>query len=617
MCMKAYAGSSVFLSAILLSLALTSRSILAADSPELVIITASRVPQNIDDILASVTVIDRAEIERSQARTLDEILAKVEGISIARSGGVGQVTSIFLRGSESDHTLWLIDGIRIGSVTAGLPALQDLPIDSIERIEIVRGPRSSLYGADAVGGVIQIFTRRDKGATPSARVTMGSAGSVQGSAAVGLIANQASFDLQVSHLKTDGSNACLGLPYPPGGGCFTLEPDRDPYRNTSGNFRATYQFDEGSELEGFVQRSKAHVAFDSSWLNESDLINQIAGIKFSTVLIDQLRSNLSVGRSWDKSTSLRKGSSYTSVFNSSRESVSWQNDLRFAGGDWVLGLDWLRDQIQSDTAYVETARDNKAVFGQYASQIGAQSVTAALRLDDNQQFSKNTTGSLGWGFRFKSGLQAYASFGTAFKAPSFNDLYYPDFGNSDLLPEHSRTGEFGFKQKLDWGRWAVSAYRSEVKDLVAFDLDTYLPQNIQSAHIVGLEGSLQWHSGPWHLHQSLSILQAEDRSKGASSGRELPRRPKFSASSSLGWLSGDWDLGASFQYVSRRYDDLANARRLGGYGLLDLTVDRRMHSVINLQLRLSNALDHQYQNATLYPALGREVFLTVRYRAPR
>ncbi|MFM7708550.1 MAG: TonB-dependent receptor plug domain-containing protein [Gammaproteobacteria bacterium] len=209
--------------------------LLASDT---VVVTASRLSESLDETLSSVTVIEREDIERLQARTLDELLAGVEGFSLTRQGGVGQPTSVFLRGGESDHVLWLVDGVRIGSVTTGIPVVQDLPIDSIERIEIVRGPRSSLYGADAMGGVVQIFTRRGSSAPSSLRVSGGSNGTTQLALSAGLGDATGWLDLQASHLRTDGVNACLGRPFPPGGGRFTNEPDRDPYRNGSVNLRA-------------------------------------------------------------------------------------------------------------------------------------------------------------------------------------------------------------------------------------------------------------------------------------------------------------------------------------------------------------------------------------------
>ncbi len=581
------------------------------------VITATRTLQKLEDTLSSVTIIDREDIERSQARTLDELLADVEGVAVARQGGIGQPTSVYVRGGESDHVLWIIDGVRIGSVTTGIPALQDLPLDSVERIEIVRGARSSLYGPDAMGGVVHIFTRRGAEANRSLRVTAGSNGTRQLALGQGFGDESAWVDLQASHLETDGINACLGLPFPPGGGCFTSEPDRDPYRNTSVNLGAGYRFDGGTTLEAYAQRAKARVSFDSSFLNQSDLVNQVAGVKLVSEPTPGWRSTLTVGRSWDESTSFSASASFTSVFNSSRDTVTWQNEWRVDEGNFLIGADFLKDRVDSDISYTRSSRDNIAAFAQYAFGFGSQDLALAARLDDNEQFGSNATGSVAWGVRLSDGLQAYASVGSAFKAPSFNELYYPGFSNPNLSPERALTTEIGLKQRLPWGRWSVSAYRSDVDDLIAFDVATFLPQNVSKASLGGVEGAIEWQRGPWRISQTFGWLSAEDRSQGFTRGRELPRRPAWSGRSSLEWSGAAFDLGASVQFVSRRYDDLANSRELGGYATVDLTGAWRVSSVTEVQVRFANAFDRRYETATLYPALGREFFVTLRYRAPR
>jgi vitamin B12 transporter len=581
-----------------------------------VVVTAARLEQPLDESLASVTVIRRADIERTQARSVEELLAGVEGLSIAGGGGLGKVTSVFVRGAESDHTLWLVDGVRIGSVTTGTPALQDLPIDTIERIEIVRGPRSSLYGADAIGGVVQVFTRRGRGAAPSLRLTGGSNGTRQGAASIGFGGESAWVDLQASHLETDGINACRGLPFPPGGGCFISEPDRDPYRNTSGNVRAGWRISPALEVQGFVQRTEGRGDFDGSFVNESELANQVAGLEFAGRIGDAWASKLAAGRSWDEVTSFRNGVQ-RSVFDTRRDTATWQNDLSLGErGQLVLGLDWLQDRVASSTRFVSDSRWNRAAFAQYQADLGRHEFSLAARLDENQQFGSNATGSLAWGVGLAGGLHVYASAGTAFKAPSFNELYFPGFGNPSLDPEKAQTLEIGVKQSARWGRWTLAAFGSDVDDLIAFDSATFLPQNIARARLAGVEGSLRLQRAGWRLEQSLTWLDTEDRSAGATRGRELPRRPGVSGRTTVGWADDRLDLAVSTQFAGRRYDDLANRQALGGYAVVDLTGGWRLSASTELQLRIANLFDRQYETAYLYPSLGREALVTVRYRAP-
>ena len=598
----------IFLSSVALSLSALAR----ADE---FVITASRVAESLDQTLASVTVIDRAQIEALQPRSIDDILQGVEGVSFARNGGVGQITAMYLRGGESDHVLWLIDGVRIGSVSAGLPALQDLPVDSIERIEIVRGPRSSLYGADAMGGVIQIFTRRPAGAEPTARVGMGSNGTRQASAGVRLGVEDLWLDLQAAHLETDGTNACLGAPFPPGGGCFTSEPDRDPYENTSVNVRAGYRL-EGHVWEAFVQRAEADVAFDSSFYNRSDLVNQAAGIKWVSDWTAAWRSTIQLGQSRDESTSFREGLNGLGIFDTRRDSLTLQNEWETGAGRWIAGVDWLRDRLGGTTAYDRDSRDNRSVYASFSTEWAGTRIGLSARHDDDEQFGSEVTGSLALG-RAVGPVQVYASAGTAFKAPTFNDLYFPGFSNPQLDPERARTVELGVKARPEWGSWSVSAYRSEIKDLVAFDFVTFTPQNLAEAQLAGVEGKLQWRRGAFRFDQSASWLQAEDRSPGASSQRELPRRPEWQARSALTWVTPSVDWSASVLFTGRRYDDLANTVELGSHALLDLMATWRASTSMDIQLKVANAFDREYTTANWYTALGREVFVNVRYRASR
>lgn len=586
-----------------------------ADALAEVVVTASRVAENLDDSLSSVTVIRRDDIARAQARTVEELLAGVEGIAVAGGGGLGKVSSVFVRGTESDHTLWLVDGVRIGSVTAGIPNVWELPVDSIERIEIVRGPRSSLYGADAIGGVVQVFTRRGAGQAPAMRLTGGSNGTLQGAASIGFGDADLWLDLQASHLETDGINACRGLPFPPGGGCFTNEPDRDPYRNTSANLRAGWQLSPAFSAQAFVQRAEGRADYDGSFVNQSLTVNQVAGLQLDAEPGAGWRSHLTVGRSWDDNESFKDGVS-RSVFDSRRDTASWQNDLALgARGTLVLGLDWLRDAVTSTTRYTEDSRWNRAAFAQFGSGLGRHEFSLAARYDDNQQFGGHATGSVAWGYGFESGLRVYANAGTAFKAPSFNDLYFPGFSNARLEPEESRSVELGLRRSGRWGRWSVAAFGSDVDQLIAFDSATFLPQNIQRARLAGVEGALQLRREAWRLEQTLTWLDTEDRSPGVQRGRELPRRPSLSGRTTLGWSGAALDLAATLQYAGRRYDDLANRQPLGGYAVLDLTGAWQVTPGTALQLRLANLLDREYETSWLFPALGREVFLTIRYTA--
>jgi vitamin B12 transporter len=241
--------------------------------PELVV-TATRTAQTVDESLASVTVISREEIDNSQALTLPEILRGVPGLDISSNGGLGKTTSVFMRGTESDHVLVLVDGLKIGSATLGNVALEHLPLSQIERIEIVRGPRSSLYGSEAIGGVIQIFTRQGKGIQAS--VGMGDDRTYQVTAGLSGATKENWYSLYADHLQTEGFNDCQGNT---SGGCFTIEPDDDGYDNTSFSAKLGHRFGDSVTIEAHAMQAQGHTEYDSSFDNEADFVQQVLGLK--------------------------------------------------------------------------------------------------------------------------------------------------------------------------------------------------------------------------------------------------------------------------------------------------------------------------------------------------
>ncbi len=240
-----------------------------------IIVTATRTAQTADQTLASVTVITRAEIEQQQAQSVEDVLRGVPGLSLANSGGPGKATSVFLRGTNSDHVLVLIDGVKVGSATLGTTAFEELPIDQIDRIEIVRGPRSSLYGSEAIGGVIQIFTRKGGGpTTPYFSVGAGSYRTYNASAGVSGGGTRGWYNFSANDDHTAGINACKGSLT---AGCFAIEPDKDGYRNASGTVRAGYRFDNGTEVDFHALRAQGSTAFDGSFVNAAQFAQQVVG----------------------------------------------------------------------------------------------------------------------------------------------------------------------------------------------------------------------------------------------------------------------------------------------------------------------------------------------------
>jgi vitamin B12 transporter len=237
-----------------------------------------------------------------------------------------------------------------------------------------------------------------------------------------------------------------------------------------------------------------------------------------------------------------------------------------------------------------------------------------LRKDDNEQFGNNTTGGVAWGYALTSGLRLTASYGTAFKAPSFNELYFPDFGNPDLDPEESRSYEFGVSQASRWGRWSVNAYETRIDDLIAFDNNTFLPANVDNTRIRGLEFILSATLKRWRVDTTLTLLEPENLSPGIANGNELPRRAEESLRLDINRQFGKFALGATLLAQGDSFDDLANTRKLDSYATVDLRAEYAFAKDWRVQLRVENLFDEDYETASFFNQPGRGAFVTLRYQ---
>ncbi len=578
-----------------------------------VVVTASRTAETADETLAPVTVITRRDIERRQAQSVQDLLRGVPGLDVVNNGGPGKSTSVFLRGTESDHVLVLIDGVKVGSATLGTTPFEDIPVAQIERIEIVRGPRSSLYGSEAIGGVIQIFTRKGGGALrPWFSIGGGSHRTYRASAGLSGGGERGWFSLGASGIDTQGFNACDGNL---AAGCFTVEPDRDGYRNRSVSLRAGYRFDEGLAVDLHALRASGKNEFDGGFVNESESLQQVIGGTLRYAPRDAWDLTLTAGRSWSKSDNFKDGV-FQTRFDTVRDTLSLQNDIALAEEHLLtLGVDYRKDRVDSTTAYAVTSRRDTGLFAQYQGWFGAHDLQLSLRRDDDQQFGRHTTGSLAWGHALGDDLRLTAAYGTAFKAPTFNELYYPfGFGNPNLRPERSRSLEIGLRGRPDWGRWSLNAYETRIHDLIAYDASIFSSNNIDRARIRGLEATLGTRLGGWDLNASLTLLDPRNEGGGANDGNVLPRRARQSLRLDADRDFGRYRLGATLVAAGRRYDDLANTRELDAYATLDLRAEYALAKDWRLQGRIENLFDTDYQTAAFYNQPGRGLYLTLRYQ---
>lgn len=571
-----------------------------------VVVTATRSAKPAQDTLAATTTLTRADIERLQPRSLQDLLTGLAGISLANNGGLGQATSVFLRGADSDHVVVLVDGIKIGSVTTGTTAFQDLPMAAIERIEVVRGPLSSLYGSEAIGGVIHIFTRKGGGATtPRFSLGAGRYGTRQVRAGVSGGGQENWFDLGLAHVESDGFSASKGA-----------ETDADAARNTAINLRAGRRFATGTQVDVHLLRARGKTEYDGSFSNEIEVAQWVAGASLEHRFNAAWLSRVSLGQSRDEADNFLNGA-YKSRFDTRRDSLTWQNDLDLGPRrQLTLGIDHLRDTVDSSTAYTVDTRRDTGVFAQYMAGAGLHDFKLSLRRDDDSQFGKATTGNAAWGMDLGGGLRSRIAYGTGFKAPSFNELYFPGFGNADLEPERARSLEAGVSGRLPGVQWSASLYETRVDDLIGFDAQ-FAPVNINRARLRGLELDSTAHLGAWDMRLNLTWQDPENRGAGANYGNLLPRRAEHSGRIDLDRDLGAWRVGTSLIGVGRRYDNLANTIRLDGYALVDLRAETRLDKDWLFQGRIENLFDADYETAATYNQPGRGLYLTLNYQPER
>lgn len=565
-------------------------------------VTANRTALTVDASLAPVEIITRQEIEQSQALDLPSLLTGRPGIHSESRGGYGSVSNLFLRGTNSNQLLVLIDGVRIGSATTGAATLNTLPLSQIERIEIVRGPRSSLYGADAIGGVIQIFTRKGQpGLQPSASLAIGSnqTRELNANLAGGNAATQ--YTLNASHFLTEGISAIKDN-----------NPDRDGHENNSLSAGLSHEFSPGTRLDLQFLRSQGRTQYDDFFITSgeftTDLMQQVAHAKLTLKPLQAWETSLSLGAGEDGADDAVYGDIFTR-----RQQLEWQNDLQISENQRLTaGVDLLRDEVGGSMNYSVDQRENHAVYGQYIGEFSAFNLTGGLRYDDNDAYGSHTTGNLSLGYVLAPGLRAIASYGSAFKAPTFNDLYYPGFSNPDLQPEESKSYDLGLTGEQAWGSWELRAFDNRIDQMIQYNPAVSRPENIAKARIRGLESRIDTQAFAWDVSASLTLLDPRDEITGELLQRRARKTLRLDADRNFGATG----LGVTlFAEDSREDTDFNTFSKvtLGGYGLVDLRLSQPLDRNWTLRGQIKNLFDKEYESVYNYNTLGRELFVSVHY----
>ncbi|MDN3520064.1 TonB-dependent receptor domain-containing protein [Halomonas ramblicola] len=565
------------------------------------VVTAALAPRTADESLSSVTLLDEATLERQDPVSLIDLFRGQPGVDVTTSGSFGKQSSVFIRGTNSNQNVLLIDGIRLRSATSGAPAWQFLDPRMFQRAEIVRGPRGSLYGADAVGGVVQLFTPEgERGPTPRLSAGGGSFKTQRYSASLSGAEGGTRYHFAGSRFDTDGA------PIRRGG-------EDKGYDNTSGLFRLSHTFDNSAEIGGLALRAKGNTEFDSFGAPaKTDFVQQVAGLYGEVPVTDSWRSRLTLSESRDEGDTVDAFG--FSVFDTRTQTVRWDNTLEVGFHELIVGIEHDEDEVSGTSDYDESNRDNTALFAQGLLDFAPFSLQASLRHDDNEAFGEETTGSLALGYEVSEHHTLRASYGTAFRAPTFNELFFPGFGNPELKAETSDTLEIGVRGQFNRSFWDLALYQTDIDNLIInvdSDGDGFvdIPKNVQRARIRGVELSAGAELDAWTLAAALTYTDPEDRE----TGNRLRRRASQSLRLDVDRALGDWSLGGSWIVQNHRYDDADNEERLGGYGNVNLRAGWAFAPMWSARLTVENVLDKEYETARDFPNAGHATFLSVHF----
>ncbi|MQB18709.1 MULTISPECIES: TonB-dependent receptor domain-containing protein [Pseudomonas] len=573
-----------------------------------VVISANRQVQARNDSSAANTVFTRADIDRLQPTSVTDLLSRVPGVQVAPTGGRGSLPGIFIRGTKSAQSLVLVDGQRIANTTSGDSGLQYLNVDQIERVEVLRGSRSVIYGSDAIGGVIQVFTRRnaEQGLQPRLKLGFGSNQTWERSLGLSGGDEHTRFNLGASLDETAGINASHAS--------FPSDGDHDAYRNQSISLNLSHSFSDELEAGFNLLDNRGKSEYDNSYGRYDGATGQSLGQKPYTdytvssasgyvdaKLNDSWQSRLELGHSENRDTKRDTLSDDYSAFNTYRDSVNWQNDLTLdEQNSLIVGGDWYEDRFHGSTTFTENSRWNRAAFVQHRFKSQWFSTELGLRRDQNQQFGGQNSWSGTLTVPVNPDNDLLLSYSEGFRAPTFNDLYYPDtqYSNPNLQPETSKSYELQWRSQLtDSARLEASLYRTDLSDAII--LDAGKPQNVAAARINGFEAALKQELFGWQGNLGLSLIDPRDRD----SGHTLARRARRTVNLDLDRQFDQLGLGASWQAISSSYDDEANRNRLGGYALLGLRSSWALNREVSLSLKVDNVLDKAYARAK-YSYLG-------------
>lgn len=570
---------------------------------EQVVVTATRVPALIEEVLAPVLVIDRAELERSSAADLTEVLRFHAGLDVTRSGGPGQPTAVFIRGAESNHTLVLVDGVRINPGTIGLAALQNIPPAMIERIEVVKGPRSALYGSDAIGGVINVITRRGTRDGWSAEVGYGDYDTRQASLNGGLGLGRTEVDFGVSWLDSDG--------FP----TRTIDDTDRGFENLSANLQLRANLGPASVALRHW-RAEGTSEYSDFFLTpvDQDFENATTALELAMPLGKRAQARFTASRLDDR---IQQNQS-PDYLATKRDTADAQFDWTFSSSQSLTaGVMYARERASSESYgdVLDADTDTLSLYAQDRIAVGPHRVLLAVGYTDHETAGQEATWNAEYGYTLAGGTLLYALAGTGFRAPDATDRY--GFGGNPALdPERSRSLEVGTRHRIgDRHTLSLAAFRNDIEDLIEFVTTSYDPfdgenRNVEQARIDGLEASYEYGTPLWRARVEASWQDPRDRG----TGDLLLRRARESVAASVSRKLGPVELGVDVLAVGDREDfGFPRPITLDGYVLTNLTARWQLTRTLSIAGRIENVFDERYELASTFNTPDRGVHVSLRY----
>ncbi len=580
-----------------------------------IVVTPSRMAQSLKNVVGDVTVIDQETLQKAGQSSVAEILQRQPGVEIYSSGGPQTTTGVYLRGTNPQHTRVMIDGMRINSSTSGSVNWQAIDPALIERIEIVRGAGSSLYGSDAIGGVVNIITKKgggDRALSAWGNVGLGSQDTFKASAGFSGAAQGWDYSLASSYGTSDGFNSTNPL-------SFSYNPDKNGYTQHGLNGSLGYEWAQGQHLGLTAINSFMDGQFDNGLFERrtpsTQTRQQAYGLTSTNKLSELWTSRLSASLSKETV----ENRAFASRYSTLQRQYSWQNDLAFAQGHTLsLLAERLEERMTHTTVHKDDKRNTNAFALIYRGDINQHHLQASVRNDNISGYGNKVTGGLGYDLDITSNWTVGVAANTGFRAPTFADLYSPynwGFqGNPDLKPEKSRNVEGHIRYTDDTTELGLVVYQNRIRDMINpyvcdanFECTT---SNTEKARITGLTLTAMKQLGNTTLSASADFTDPKDRN----TDKQLVRRAKQNYKVAVDHQFGDLKAGAEFLFASHRYDDAKNEQRLGSYGLLNLTASYPLTSSLEAQLRWNNVFDKDYTLARGYNNAGSSVFLNFAWR---